>query len=251
MSAESSRRAEFWRGVRATFPLVVGAIPFGIIFGALAVNSGLSAAAAAAMSAFVFAGSSQFIAAGLVGGGAGVLLIVMTTLVVNLRHALYSVTLAPYMKHLPQRWLAPLAFWLTDESFLVVVERYRQPDASPYKHWFFLGSALFMYTNWQLCTWIGVFAGRTLPNPGGWGLDFALIVTFIGMITPGLRSRPVAMSALVAGATALLLAGLPNRLGLIGATLTGVLAGALTERWMAAHRTEPLTPPTAERLPPP
>lgn len=58
MSAESSRRAEFWRGVRATFPLVVGAIPFGIIFGALAVNSGLSAAAAAAMSAFVFAGSS-------------------------------------------------------------------------------------------------------------------------------------------------------------------------------------------------
>ncbi|MCS6825604.1 MAG: AzlC family ABC transporter permease, partial [Caldilinea sp.] len=92
MSAESSRRTEFWRGVRATFPLVVGAIPFGIIFGALAVNSGLSATAAAAMSAFVFAGSSQFIAAGLVGGGAGVLLIVMTTFVVNLRHALYSVT---------------------------------------------------------------------------------------------------------------------------------------------------------------
>jgi len=103
-----TRTAEFWGGVRATIPLVIGAIPFGIIFGALAVNSGLSAGATAAMSAFVFAGSSQFIAAGLFGGGAGVLIIILTTFVVNLRHSLYSVTLAPHMKHLPQRWLAPL-----------------------------------------------------------------------------------------------------------------------------------------------
>jgi len=247
MSATYSRRQEFWHGVRATFPLVIGAIPFGIIFGALAVNSGLSVAAAGAMSALVFAGSSQFIAAGLVGSGTNILLIVLTTFVVNLRHALYSVTLAPYMKHLPQRWLAPLAFWLTDESFLVVVERYRQPDASPSRHWFFLGSALFMYTNWQLCTWIGIFAGRMLPNPGDWGLDFALIVTFIGMIVPGLRNRPVAVSALVAGATALALAGLPNRLGLLGAALAGVLAGALAERWMKMNRSELMTP-TGERV---
>jgi len=229
-AATHTRRSEFWRGVRATFPLVVGAIPFGIIFGALAVNSGLSAGAAAAMSAFVFAGSSQFIAAGLVGSGAGILIIVVTTFVVNLRHSLYSVTLAPHMKHLPQRWLAPLGFWLTDESFLVVAERYRQHDASPFKHWFFLGSAIFMYTNWQICTWIGIFAGQTLPNPAGWGLDFALIVTFIGMVAPGLRSRPVTASVLAAGVTALLLAELPNQLGLIVAALVGVAAGMLAER---------------------
>ena len=225
-----SRKDEFWRGFRATIPLVVGAIPFGIIFGALAVNSGLSAGAAAAMSVFVFAGSSQFIAAGLFGSGAGLAIIVLTTFVVNLRHSLYSVTLAPHMKHLPQRWLAPLAFWLTDESFLVVAERYRQPDVSPYKHWFFLGSAVFMYVNWNLCTWIGIFAGQTLPNPASWGLDFALIVTFIGMVAPGLRSRPVAMSVWTAGVAAVLLAGLPNRLGLIVAALAGVAAGMLAER---------------------
>ncbi len=229
-TAVATRGGEFWRGVRATFPLVVGAIPFGIIFGALAVNSGLSASAAAAMSAFVFAGSSQFIAAGLVGSGAGILIIVLTTFVVNLRHSLYSVTLAPHMKHLPQRWLIPLGFCLTDESFLVVAERYRQHDASPYKHWFFLGSAIFMYTNWQICTWIGIFAGQTLPNPAGWGLDFALIVTFIGMVAPGLRSRPVMVSVLAAGVTALLLAGLPNQVGLIVAALVGVGAGMLAER---------------------
>ncbi len=229
-----TRTSEFWHGFRATLPLVVGAIPFGVIFGALAVNSGLSAGAAAAMSAFVFAGSSQFIAAGLFGSGAGILIIVLTTFVVNLRHSLYSITLAPHMKHLPQRWLAPLGFWLTDESFLVVIERYRQPDASPYKHWFFLGSAIFMYVNWNLCTWIGIIAGQTLPNPAGWGLDFALVVTFIGMVAPGLRSRPVAASVLAAGLAAILLAGLPNRLGLIVAALAGVAAGMLAERLTAA-----------------
>ena len=101
-----SRRSEFWNGVKDTFPLVVGAIPFGIIFGALAVTSGVSPGGALAMSAIVFAGSSQFIAAGLVAGGAPLLVIVLTTLVVNLRHALYSASLAPHMKHLPQRWLS-------------------------------------------------------------------------------------------------------------------------------------------------
>lgn len=229
-----TRGAEFWQGVKATFPLVVGAIPFGIIFGALAVNSGLSVAATAAMSAFVFAGSSQFVAAGLVAGGAGTLIVILTTFVVNLRHSLYSVTLAPHMKHLPQRWLVPLAFWLTDESFLVVAERFRQPDDSPYKHWFFLGSALFMYLNWQLCTWIGIFAGQALPNPASWGLDFALVVTFIGMLAPGLRNRPVIACVLAAGTAALLLAGLPNRLGLIVATLVGVAAGMIAERGRVA-----------------
>ena len=120
------------------------------------------------------------------------------------------------MKQLPQRWLLPLGFTLTDETFLVAVERYRQPDASPYKHWYQAGSAAFMYLNWQLCTWIGIAAGTSLPNPASWGLDFALVVTFIGMLIPGLRSRPMIACAIVAGATAVLLSGLPNRLGLDG-----------------------------------
>lgn len=235
------RKTEFWRGVKATIPLVVGAVPFGIIFGAAAVNSGLSAGATAAMSAFVFAGSAQFIAAGLVASGAGTLIIILTTLVVNLRHSLYSITLAPHMKHLPQRWLVPLGFWLTDESFLVVAERYNEPDASPYKHWFFLGSAVFMYTNWQLCTWIGIFAGQRLPDPASWGLDFALVVTFIGMVAPGLRSRPLVASVVTAGLAAILLAGLPNRLGLIAAALAGIAAG------MAAERLAPAPVATAIR----
>lgn len=224
----ATRGREFRAGIRATFPLVVGAVPFGIIFGAVAVNSGLSAPAAQAMSLFVFAGSAQFIGAGLVAGGAGLAIIILTTFVVNLRHALYSVSLAPHMKHLPQRWLLPLGFWLTDESFVVVIDRYTRRDKSPFKHWFFLGSAVFMYVNWQVCTFIGIRAGQAIPNPQSWGLDFALPVTFIGMLMPSLRSRPMLLSALAAGATAILLHGLPNQLGLIAAALTGVGAGVAT-----------------------
>src|SRR5437868_6597656 len=89
-----SRRVEFWCGVRDTLPMDLGAIPFGIIFGAIGVTTLHSAAAAQAMSLFVFAGSSQFIGIGLVGQGVAIPFIVLTTFVVNLRHALYSATLA-------------------------------------------------------------------------------------------------------------------------------------------------------------
>lgn len=226
---EFSRRSEFWSGFKATFPLVVGAIPFGIIFGALAVNNGISTAGTLGMSAFVFAGSAQFIAAGLVASGISVAFIVLTTLVVNLRHVLYAATLAPHMKRLPQRWLLPLAFWLTDESFVVVIARYTKSDASPYKHWYFLGSALFMYVNWQLCTIVGIWVGQSIPDPASWGLDFAMIVTFIGMLVPFVRDRKVAVVVLIAGLVALLANGLPNRLGLMVASLAGVAAGIAME----------------------
>lgn len=232
----ASRRSEFWAGARATLPLIIGAIPFGIIFGAVAVTGGLSPAATAAMSAFVFAGSAQFAAAGLVAGGAGLVIIVLTTFVINLRHAFYGVTLAAGVRHLPQRWLLPLGFLLTDETFLVASERYRRPDASPYKHWYYLGSAVFMYLNWQLCTLIGLVAGQSIPNPAAWGLDFALPVTFIGMLVPAMRSRPVFVCVLVAGAGALLLRGLPYQLSLVVALLLGITGGMLAERAGAGRK---------------
>jgi 4-azaleucine resistance transporter AzlC len=226
----SSRKSEFWNGVKATFPLVVGAIPFGIIFGALAITSGLSPWGTMGMSMFVFAGSAQFIAAGLIASGAGAATIVLTTLIVNLRHVLYATTLAPYMKRLPHRWLLPLGFWLTDESFVVTARRYMEPDGSPYKHWFFFGSAVFMYSNWQLCTFIGLTAGQAIPNPESWGLDYAMVVTFLGMLVPMVVDRPVLIAVLAAGTTAIITNNLPNQAGLFIATLAGITAGVVAER---------------------
>jgi len=226
----STPRSEFWAGFRATIPLVVGAIPFGIIFGALAVNSGLSPAGTMGMSLFVFAGSSQFIATGLLSSGTGTLIIVLTTFVVNLRHGLYATTLGASMGHLSHKWLLPLGFWLTDETFVVTAQHYNQPDPSPNRHWFFLGSAIFMYANWQACTFIGLVAGQAIPDPAQWGLDFAMSVTFIGMVVPMIVNRPMLLTVVTAGSLALLTYNLPNKLGLILAAIGGIIAGTLSER---------------------
>lgn len=225
----SSARSEFVAGVRDTFPLIVGAVPFGLIFGALAAGSGLSFAAAAAMSAVVFAGSAQFIALSLVAAGTTWPFIVLTTLVVNLRHALYSATLAPQVTRLSQRWRIPLAFWLTDETFVIAANRYNQKDASPHKHWYWLGSAVSMYANWQLCTWLGLLFGQLMPNAAAWGLDFAMPATFIGIVVPYLKNRPMLAAVIISGLVAMLAYPLPNKLGLILAAIAGVTAGIIVE----------------------
>jgi 4-azaleucine resistance transporter AzlC len=237
-----TRRGEFLAGVKDTIPLIVGAIPFGIIFGAAAVSrAGLSPAEALGMSLFVFAGSAQFIAVELIASGTAAAVIVLTTFIVNLRHALYSASLAPYMKHLPGRWLLGLGFWLTDETYAVVIRRWPQPDDSAYKHWYHLGSALSMYGNWQLCTVIGIAAGQTLTGLADWGLDFAMIVTFIGIVVPLLVDRPMLAAALVAGAVALMARGLPNNLGLMAAAVAGIAAGYVLESLTRGPQTATFT----------
>jgi 4-azaleucine resistance transporter AzlC len=225
-----SRSAEFVHGARDIVPMIVGAIPFGIIFGTLAGGAGLSAWQTMGMSLLVFAGSSQFIAVTLLSGGAGAAVVLLTTLVVNLRHALYSATLQPFVRHLPTRWRMPLAFWLTDEAFAVVQHRYAEKDDSPHKHWYFLGAALAMYLNWQLCTLVGVIFGQAVPNLAAWGLDFAMLATFIGIVVPMLRNKPQVAAALVAGAVALACQGLPYKLGLMAAALSGIAVGVVLER---------------------
>lgn len=223
-------RAEFLAGARDTLPLIVGAIPFGLIFGTLAQRSGLSWAAALGMSAFVYAGSSQFIAVGLIAAGTSLPIILLTTLVVNLRHLLYAASLVPYIRRLPSSWKVAMAFWLTDETFAVAIRRYSDARPSPYKHWYYLGSALAMYSNWLLCTWLGLAAGQMLPNAASWGLDFAMVATFIGMTVPYVTTRPMAATVVVAGVVALLAHGLPHQLGLMAAALAGIAAGMATER---------------------
>jgi 4-azaleucine resistance transporter AzlC len=227
---------EFWAGVRAQLPILVGAMPFGMIYGALAAGAGLSPAAAQAMSALVFAGSSQFIAVGLFAAAAPWPVIVLTTLIVNLRHLLYSASVAPHLAHLPLRWKALLAYLLTDEAYLVAIRRYSGPPPVPdLRHGFFAGTGLVLWVAWQLATAVGVFVGARVPAE--WNLDFALPLTFIALIVPALADRPSAAAAVVAGLFAVLAAGLPYQLGLAVAALAGVAAGLLAARRMPAMRT--------------
>jgi predicted branched-subunit amino acid permease len=133
------------------------------------------------------------------------------------------------MKALSQKWLLPLGFWLTDETYAVVIRRYPQTDNSPYKHWYHLGSAVFMYVNWNICTVIGMIAGQQLEGLADLGLDFALVVTFIAIVVPLVASRPMIVCVLVAAATSVLTYPVPNKLGLMIAALLGILAGMIAE----------------------
>jgi 4-azaleucine resistance transporter AzlC len=224
-----SRNDEFFAGCRGILPLIISAIPFGIIFGAVASNSGFSLTGTIAMSAFVFAGSSQFIAISLLNSTA-IPLIILTVFVVNLRHLIYAVSLIPYIQHLPQIWKFALGFWLTDEAFAVAIARYGQTDKSPYKHWYHLGAALFLYVNWQLFTIAGFTLGNFIPNADNWGLDFVMSATFIGLLIPYLINKPMMIAVVVSGAMALVFHTLPYNLGLIVATLSGVISGISAEK---------------------
>ena len=220
----------FLEGARDTFPLVVGAAPFGIIYGTLAATAGISFAATLAMSLFVFAGASQFVCVTLVTAGTAWPMIVLTTFVVNLRHLLYGATMVPFYKNLSKPWKMLLAFGLTDETFAVAAARYSQKDGVSNKHFYNLGSMLFMYTNWNLCTFIGLTVGTTFSEISKWGLDFAMVATFIGIVIPYLVTKPMWAAVLTSGFVSLLAAGLPHKLGLIAAAFSGLTVGIICDR---------------------
>lgn len=240
----TERSKNFWAGIRAEIPLLIGVFPFGLIYGALALNSGLSPAAAQMMSSIVFAGSSQFIAAQLFRESAPGLVIVLTIAVVNLRHMLYSASLAPYVASLPMRWKVLLSYLLTDEAYAPTVLHYEKDGVSRTSHWFFLAAGLSLWLTWQVSTAVGIFLGSAIPD--SWSLDFALPLTFIAMVVPVLKTRPMAAAALSAGLTALIAYPLPYRSGLILAALVGIAVGTVLE----GRNTVVGTPSPEEAQPP-
>lgn len=229
----SSRLSSFAAGARDTIPMIVGAAPFGIIFGALISAGPLAAWQGQVMSLGVFAGSSQFIAAGLIAGHAGMLVTWLTTLIVNLRHMLYAATLLPHVAHLPAHWRWTLGFLLTDETFAVVDSHYRMHPDLPHGHWYFLGSGLAMYANWQLGTLAGLLFGTAFPQLQSLGLDYAMVATFIAIVVPQLTRLPYFAAALAAGLFAYQFKDLPYKLGLMLAVLAGISVGLALSRWQA------------------
>lgn len=236
-----SRRSEFLAGVRAQLPLLLGVAPFGMAYGAYAVKTGLSSGLAQAMSAIVFAGASQFVGVRLIARDVPAVVIVLTVLLVNLRHMLYSASLAPHVDHLGRRWRWLLAYLLTDEAYATAIARYRRGDAAPYRHWFFFGAALALWVAWQVSTATGVFVGTAVPD--SWSLDFALPLTFIALLAPTVSERPALGAAAVAGVVAVVGFRWPYGVGLIAAAMVGMAAGMALDRVLSSGE-----PPSGERL---
>ncbi len=233
-----SPRSEFLAGVKAEVPILLGVIPFGLIFGVVALQAGLPPWPAMAMSSVVFAGSAQFIGVQLFGVATPPLVILLTTLVVNLRHLLYGASLGPYLKPLRPAWKWLLGYLMTDEAYAVVVthyaartangERRTNPAHDDSRHWFFLGAGLTLWVSWQASTAAGIFLGAHIPR--SWSLEFALPLTFIALVRPALTDLPAVLAAGSAGAIAVLAFDLPYKLGLMLAALAGIAVGLVTER---------------------
>ncbi len=222
----------FSLGLRAVMPILVGVVPFGVIYGVVALQSGIPALAAMAMSAIVFAGSAQFLLAQLVGVGAPLLLIAGAVGMVNLRHALYSASVAPILAHLPRRWKILLAYLLTDEAYAAAIPHILvvapNSSRSAQAHWILFGSGFGLWAGWQLATLGGVLIGAQLPS--NLDLDFALPLTFIAIVVPLIDSRARLLAAVTAGAAAVAMAAMPYKLGLFVAAMAGLVAGAAMPR---------------------
>lgn len=219
------------RGMIASIPMIIGGVPFGLLFGSLAAANGLSLGFAIAMSSIVFAGSAQFVALGLIAADAPLWIIVMTTFIVNLRHILYAADLIRYVKHLPLSLRVIMGFGLTDETYAAVRPMHDMGSANLANgHRVYLGSFLAFYCMWNVTTIMGALAGEYIPGISEWGLEFAMVATFIGIVTPYLKSVPYWGAFSVAIVASVALRDLPNNFGLIIATLLAVITGFVLDR---------------------
>ena len=228
-----SPKSEFVAGVEAELPILLGVLPFGLIYGALALQAGIPPTPALAMSSIVFAGSAQFVATQLFSAGTPGAVTLLSTFVVNLRHLLYSASVAPYVQRLRPAWKWLLPYLLTDEAYVVSILHYRRgpgtrEPGTDHKHWFYLGAGLTLWATWQLSTAAGIFLGARIPE--SWSLDFALPLTFMALALPAITDRASTAAAVTAGVLAVVAADAPLKFGLIIAALVGIIVGLIMER---------------------
>jgi 4-azaleucine resistance transporter AzlC len=224
-------RLEFRAGLRASLPLLVAVGPFGLVTGVAMAAAGIPALEAMAMSVIVYAGSSMLAAAQLVSAGAPALVIVLAVAIVNLRHFMYSASIRPLLAGEPQWKRLVFAYALVDNTYAMFMQRYGTHPQAQGKFDYFAGLTVPIWLCWQATVGIGIAIGAKLPP--AWKLDFAAPLAFIAMTVPFLRGRPMLAAAASAGATAVLAAGLPLKLGLVLAAVVGIASGMVMEKMMS------------------
>lgn len=227
-----SIRSAFLRGCLASAPFVIVVGPFALLFGVVATEAGLDVLQVMLFSVSVFAGASQFAALQLMQENAPVLVILATSLAVNLRMVMYSVAMAPHLGGASLGTRALMAYFLVDQSFAACqVEFDRKPALTlPEQVAFFFGSVVPIAPLWFAASLAGALIGRSIPPE--FALDFAVPITFLAICAPMLRSIPHVISAAVSIVAALLFSWLPYGTGLLVAACLAMAAGALSEVMM-------------------
>jgi 4-azaleucine resistance transporter AzlC len=223
-----SRSSRFRRGVKLGMPVFLGYVPIGAAFGVIATTAGFSLWQAFACSAFVFAGSGQFVAAKLLRDGAGIATVLIATGVLNLRHILFGATVAPYLHETPRRLQLPMAFTLTDEVFAVNITDLQAGTADDYS---MIGAGITAWSGWLLGSSIGAAAATLIGDPTKWGVEFAMPAMFTALLVAQITSRRRAIAAGVAAVASLGLSlVLPGAWPAIGAAMLAATVMAVTDR---------------------
>lgn len=235
--AFTTTKAAFWKGFRDGAPFLLVSGPFGLLFGVLAAEAGLNVPEALTFSLAVFAGSAQFTALQLMQEHAPVLIVLISALAVNLRVAMYSASLTPYLGAAPLWQRAIAAYFTVDQSYALSVVKFETEPAMtvPQRMAYFFGTNGLVAPGWMAATFTGALVGAQVPD--SWGLDFVLPLAFLAMIGPMLRTPAHIVACFVAIAAALPAAALPYNLGLIVAGLAGMMAGAQAELWLERRKT--------------
>ena len=220
--SELGVRGDFARGFRAMAPLWLGVVPFGLAYSVTARDAGLSVLETQSLSVLVFAGSAQVSAAGLFATGAAGLEIVLTTVLLNVRHLLYGLSLGREIE-LTRRQRPIAAYFLTDEAFGVVA------GSSERSFPFLLGTELSLFATWNLSTFGGALLGAAIPDPEEIGVDLIFPLAFLALLVPLVRTRVELAVAAASGVVAYALSqALPGGLPIL---VTGVL-GSLLGAWL-------------------
>jgi branched chain amino acid efflux pump len=227
-------RAAFIAGALRTAPVALGVLAYGLVFGALAEQAGLSFGETAFMSTIVFSGSAQFVALGMWTLPPPVLALAVATLLVNFRFFLMAATMGRVLKGWPLLRVLPALAWVTDENWALTMAEGER------RHWgaFFLGTGIMLYVAWPTATLLGHALGSVVADPKRWGFDFAFTAVFMTLAV-GLARRnraPLVWIASAAGAFLAdrLLAG--SALGGSAPVLVGGIAGALVAAARAGRR---------------
>jgi 4-azaleucine resistance transporter AzlC len=210
--------------------ILASAAGFGVVFGLTARGAGFSIVEAVAFSTIVFAGASQFAAAGMVAAGFGWPAIVLLTGLVNARHALYSAALAPWLRATPRPERAAMAHVLTDEAFALSLVHFRRLGFTD-RRGYWLAAIGGVFIPWNLATLLGFVGGQAIPDPAVLGLDIVFPAAMAGLAV-GLATGRREMVALAAGVAIALVVSLAidPRVGVVVGGLLGPALGMAVPR---------------------
>lgn len=214
-----------------------GAASWGMISGVAMVGAGLPPVAAMAMSLLVFAGASQLAALQLIGAGAALPVALFAGFIINLRFVLFSLSLAPYLRHLSPPRRAWYSHILSDNGYAMSLAYFDKHPDHPDRHLFMHGFGLMLWVGWQMATLTGIVLGAAVP--ASWGLEFTIVLTFIALLVPQLKYRANVAAAIAAGVFSVLTVSLPFRSGLLVSAAASIVVGMLFEQFFPAKRPTP------------